>query len=146
MASSGPGLPQCVLLNLPPELRYLIFELSLYMPTKSGMFDINSDIRCENGEQSHHTLALLQTCRQIHEEAEGLFYAINKFRVKSEWDKPLASPVAQMPSKALGSITEITVELKYQGVQSFRIAVRQFKHMRRLQSIHLIVPRSYMDL
>ena len=69
------------LLGLPPELRNRIYEHIFYIEPTS---DENgySYVPISRDEQvypdSPSVLALLQTCRQVLSEAEGIFYAINQ--------------------------------------------------------------------
>ena len=64
----------CRLLALPAEIRSQIYEYVLYVPTASGEVTVRPS-------QAPSVLAILQTCRQIEDEAKCVFYHINHLRI-----------------------------------------------------------------
>ncbi|KAK3710713.1 hypothetical protein LTR37_010132 [Vermiconidia calcicola] len=64
----------CRLLALPAEIRSQIYEYVLYVPTASGEVTIRPS-------KAPSLLAILQTCRQIEDEAKCIFYNINHLRI-----------------------------------------------------------------
>lgn len=66
------------LLLLPPELRNEVYELCL-------ISNMPLDIQCLDASTPHEhglTPSLLHTCRQIYQEANGILYGLNIFRVR----------------------------------------------------------------
>ena len=62
--------------TLSPELRNRIYHLVLHIP---GLQLVKSDQLPPSAPPS--VLSLLQTCRQIRDEAQGIFYACNELRL-----------------------------------------------------------------
>ncbi|KAK5121256.1 hypothetical protein LTR85_005422 [Meristemomyces frigidus] len=73
------GQASCRLLALPPELRNNIFELVLTVQPDSGdAVTISHASRLDPPAPS--VLAILQTCRQVRDEAQTVFYHANHLR------------------------------------------------------------------
>lgn len=80
-ASPGPPADQrqSRLLSLPPELRNRIYH---YHFPKHRTVSIERPVtRSGRPSQPNGVLAILLTCRQVNDEAAGLFYHLNRFRV-----------------------------------------------------------------
>ena len=82
MASTN-DVNQTTFLSLPPEIRNRIYDYHLIMndarhgrPTKVQISNISTTYY-----KQRSALALLQTCHQIHDEAEGIFFATNHLQV-----------------------------------------------------------------
>lgn len=139
--------PQCRLLQLPPELRSQTFEHALYMPTTSNMFELSKSVRFAEGDCYPNILGLLKTCRQIHEEAEAIFYAVNKFKVSRldyQWSSslmraPSENLVPRMSHRALENITEIAVAHTPRQVESITYALKSLRRFRRLQHVKFVL-------
>ncbi|KAK3699115.1 hypothetical protein LTR37_016589 [Vermiconidia calcicola] len=88
MASDDYAQAQCRLLRLPPELRNKIYEMVFYMP--QGVCVVKppwywrvavAEVRKRRIDfPNPKRLALLQTCRHIRDETEGVFYGINALK------------------------------------------------------------------
>lgn len=72
----GPN-SDSALLSLPAELRNRIYEYVLVVQNSKLKVDMQRQPSFWRGTDSHSVLALLQTCRQIHKEARGIFYYEN---------------------------------------------------------------------
>lgn len=59
------------LLNLPPELRNRIYEYVL----------VNRCLKITVSKEKHSQPPLLETCRQLREEASGIFYSQNELKM-----------------------------------------------------------------
>ena len=81
---------RCRLLGLPPEVRNRIYEYVLYVPTTTGKVTLVKRLRpprelirrkTPRPSSPYTVLALLETCRQVYEEAKAIFYYINHLRL-----------------------------------------------------------------
>lgn len=70
-----PSSARCGLLKLPPELRNRIYEYALTVQRDTVRLEFDP----QRGEQG--VLSLLQTCRQIHQEARSAFYYSNHLHI-----------------------------------------------------------------
>lgn len=78
----GLHSPQwCHLLSLPPEIRNIIYTYVLYVPTPSGRVTLT---KSRTAIRLPSALSILQTCYQIKNEAECIFYHINHLRFPAE--------------------------------------------------------------
>lgn len=68
-------------LDLPPELRNRVYTYAFTIQTEDGEVDLAN--RSTIGKRGGSHLHILQTCRQIHEEAQCIFYAINNLSIDS---------------------------------------------------------------
>lgn len=71
-APQEPNRSSCPLLNLPLELREMIYELALCNP---------GDITFITASGYSRGSGLLSTCTQIRQEATQIFYAYNSFKI-----------------------------------------------------------------
>ena len=72
--------------KLAPELRNEIYELVLCQPDGVVVVDLQSGtpvLDCKT-KQRRNLLALTKTCKQIHNEANTIFYSVNRFRLQSQ--------------------------------------------------------------
>lgn len=60
----------CPFFRIPPELRNRIYEDVLYVPTESKCIAI---VHARETSGAPSVLRLLLTCRQVRDEAEGIF-------------------------------------------------------------------------
>ena len=72
----------CRLLTLPAEIRIRIYDYVLYVPTADGKLTLVKRRQRVSDNEPYSVLAILQTCRQIRNEAEAVFYHINHLRFK----------------------------------------------------------------
>ena len=86
MATPPRPQTQCRLLALPPEIRNRIYDYTLYVATTDGKVTIDK----RSSAKAYSVLSLLQTCRQVNQEAEGMFYRINHLRSENlnRWSYP----------------------------------------------------------
>jgi len=75
---------ECRLFSIPPEVRNHIYELALQVPTMDGHVSLvrfsRSKYHSVGRVRPLSVLTLLQTCRQICCEAQGIFYDIHHLR------------------------------------------------------------------
>lgn len=70
---------RCQLLELPPEIRNIIYEFTLTVqPSKDGTVTISKTP--QTGSCKSTVLGVLQTCHQIRNEAQTIFYHANQLR------------------------------------------------------------------
>lgn len=108
--------PQSTLLTLTPELRNRIYHYVFTVPEERGAVIVR---RPSPTSDRHTVLAFLATCRQVLDEAEGLFYHLNHFRVRRprhySFLKRLGAPRAsslKFVSFVVGSPEELVAALK----------------------------------
>lgn len=78
-------LSTCKFFNLPPEVRQIIYEHALVGYQPKGFADLKLLVWAENITYSqHYQLALMQTCRQIYNEATPLVYRSALFNFACE--------------------------------------------------------------
>ncbi|KAF3046618.1 hypothetical protein E8E12_011252 [Didymella heteroderae] len=104
------------LLSLPAELRDMIWSHVL----GGNVFDIKCSVRIPwgvavtNTTTAPHSLALLQTCRQIHAETWMLPFTLNTFQFKSEDAfKPWLAEFDPAQQAAIQSVRLVTWKAKH---------------------------------
>ena len=66
-------------LSLPPEIRNSIYELVLTVePNEAGFVTFSKRPATGNNAKTHTAQAILQTCKQVYDEALHIFYSVNK--------------------------------------------------------------------
>lgn len=107
---------RCPLLSLPAELRNIIYSHVLGGLT----FNIKCSVRIPwgvsvtNTTTSPHSLALLQTCRQIYAESRLLPFAFNTFQFKSEDAfKPWLAKFDLVQQAAIAEVRLVTWKAKH---------------------------------
>ncbi|KAK4953533.1 hypothetical protein LTR10_008131 [Elasticomyces elasticus] len=77
------------LLSIPPELRNSIYGLVLHLqPDDDGYVTTSDHPSSIGGTGGHSVLNILRTCRQIRDEAAGVFYSSNKLHVGYRHEDP----------------------------------------------------------
>ncbi|KAF1932399.1 uncharacterized protein M421DRAFT_417117 [Didymella exigua CBS 183.55] len=132
------------LLSLPAELRNTIWSHVL----KGNTFNIKCSVRIpwgvtvSNTTISPHSLALLQTCRQIHAETRLLPFTLNIFQFKSEDAfKPWLANFDRAQQAAIQHVMLVTWKAKHmvesRGFAPRRLVdvfpVEKFKGLRRVE-------------
>ncbi|KAK4899924.1 hypothetical protein LTR27_002685 [Elasticomyces elasticus] len=83
-------LDYCPLLTIPPELRNSIYGLVLQLQPDNDGYVTISDRPSSTGDGTggQSVLNILRTCRQIRDEAAGVFYSSNKLHVGYRHEDP----------------------------------------------------------
>lgn len=130
---------QSLLLGLPPEMRNRIYDHVFSIPGKARIVwrdDSDSD---SDGVQRHSVLALLQTCRLVHEEAECIFYQINHFYLDFAARSCFLSAIfpINMNTKRSGSIQEVTILVMDGETATFILRQCTQDRFPKLRKLHL---------
>ena len=72
-----------MLLSLPPEIRNSIYGLVLTVkPNVDGHVTFGKRPRSGNNAATYSVQAVLQTCKQVYNEAMHVFYSVNTIRLR----------------------------------------------------------------
>lgn len=94
---------QCLLLALEAETRHRIYNYVFFIPTATGKVTLVIQRKRTKRAKPPSTalpfsvLALLQTCQQIRDEAEPIFYNINHLQLRDRDDRSGFSTLFQHP-------------------------------------------------
>jgi len=116
-----------MLLTLPPELRNRVYELALTVAP-------NSDGKVKVGSASStrpSVLAVLQSCRQIRNEAEGRFYYSHDLQL--DWIATL-NFLENTSAKRRQAIRTVTVAVD--SPEQATAVMKQLRYTTRLKSLH----------
>lgn len=100
---------ECTLLSLPPEIRNVIYQLVLTVNggiPNSRHVNIYRRLKRPGNIREASVLALLQTCKQINNEATAIFYLINHIHISTMHLKQF---VGAMSVQRLSMIRNISV-------------------------------------
>ena len=120
---------QSPLFSLPDELRMLIYDNLLL----AGEGDVDVlRICCEDTQDSPSIMSILRTCRRALDEAEAIFYEINRLRMCA---RDFANLTIVNSSRRLQAIRALTFELW--GEDHLSSFMRDFAALPNLQTLHL---------
>ena len=132
---------QCGLFSLPAELRNYIYTLVLTVqPNERGTISLTKT-------PTHPTiptvLSILQTCRLIRDEAQGIFYSVHDLELRARFESPVWRPeqflrqcsamVRCLSSKRRSAIRTLLITSQY--VEHITGALR---HTRRLEGLETL--------
>lgn len=89
---------------------------------------------CSSRFRTSSVLALLQTCRQIRDEAQGLFYQLNDIEIDGN---DLRSFVRDTGLPRLKSIESLGVFLSSKD-EEVTLCFKKLAHLTRLRNLHLV--------
>lgn len=98
----------CALLSAPPEIRNHIYEFVLRIQAAGGnsAIEIAKRPRSGNNASTYSVQTILQTCKQIYNEAADTFYAVNTIRLPNRQVKTF---IDAMSVPRLSFITTIAI-------------------------------------
>ena len=135
--------PQCPLLNLPAELRDEIYRDAMTVhPNRDGtvlLFTSSSHVEIPS------VLSLLLTCRQVHNEAQEMFYSINNLEVGGfvaslVFDNCLLQGfIDSLSTKRRSAIQSFTIMIE--GPERGAMALRILSQLPKLKTLHFKMMR-----
>ncbi|KAF2169112.1 hypothetical protein M409DRAFT_20340 [Zasmidium cellare ATCC 36951] len=110
---------QCRLISLPAELRTYIYELALLVEpdANNDVFIAHDTIRPAKFRTKPSVLALLATCRQIYQEAAGIFFAQNNICI------PYRALYANSSNYKASGFLDETSQLRLDGLHQLKVMV-----------------------
>lgn len=133
--------PNSRLLALPAEIRLHIYEILLQSPRST---DLGLHLHRQTPTDQPSVLAVLLTCRQIHFEAEKIFYQINRLHCHD-----LRNFLAPLGPVRRENITNLAIEAvqaasAYGDISQLHLLPNlQFLWIKRIQSARFIQPSSW---
>ena len=114
--------------QLPTELRLNIYEHICRVPITNPFGSVELTHRPAR-DRTPTTLSVLLTCRRLLEEAETLFYTVNRVSVSRPGEF-----CASLGPKRRAAITSLTVKT---GADAMYLALKELKNFENVKSLHL---------
>ncbi|KAK5711086.1 hypothetical protein LTR17_018586 [Elasticomyces elasticus] len=137
-------LDYCPLLSLPAELRNIIYELVLRLaPDDETFVSLSRRPSPSDPKGIRSVLTVLRTCRQINNEAGGIFYSLNQLSVGRLRSDPYQDSVmflASLGDARRQAIRHLAVTVDCKRPQTFRTTLWKLQ----TRCTHLMSLRVYI--